>query len=848
MESQGKTISELCNTHYNKLPKKGKPAADQWTVLSAIVMEHSGKYTVVTMATGTKCVGENQKSPTIVSDSHGEVLCLRLFRLFLLEDMMRCLRSERGICLEKCSGRQFVVREGVSFHFYSSHVMCGDATISQTVPSSAEDKKCPLSDTQSLCPSPDNQSLFPPPDNQSLCPPPDNQSVCDKKRPSSPSYTPQTKHVKLDTTSRTGAKCLLLDNLQSETLRDRSWGKTSVLRTKPGRGPVCLSLSCSDKLMKRQFLGLQGGLLSRFLRCPIRFSTFSIGGDFCVDSVKRALFDRIPDSTVVQPPIFKVEDIFVNSVNNIRSNCKDKDILSSSSSILWIKRGEDCQHWASVKGKVQGATKSSSPTKTMLPVCRTAMLGKALFVDSLLDNEYRDSSSGHACSVSFPDSFISNKGDNFGVHYQLFKSKSWVMAMESWEAKIISLTILLILTVVFGFVPRALKVAGNEKYISIANCVAGGVLMGTSLLHLLPEVMEDVTEGLKQNDIDTDYPIATLTVGLGFLLIVFVEMLAHTIQDWMATRDEVRTVACNANPTPEQEEMHIPDSFVEDEINIFDSMERVRRFTRASSRGKLENRNRVKTARKYSDPEKKPLLNNSVQNARRGANLYVNPEESAGNSHGHSHGSSHSHDGHTHHAHGHGHGPGHAHDHGPPTEFKGFGSILLLFALSVHSILEGMAVGSEKDWLMVFTLTGALSLHKALLAFALGCKIVEESQSLQTHIRSVAFFACSSPIGVAIGVGVELSHSDMAVKTLVEGLIQAIATGTFLYIAFVEIVTPELNKPDLPPLLKVLFLALGYAVMCGVQFIPEGDEKIVPNVTSLVTFGVSEHLTPLPVD
>lgn len=49
----------------------------------------------------------------------------------------------------------------------------------------------------------------------------------------------------------------------------------------------------------------------------------------------------------------------------------------------------------------------------------------------------------------------------------------------------------------------------------------------------------------------------------------------------------------------------------------------------------------------------------------------------------------------------------------------------------------------------------------------------------------------------------EVAHSDMAVKTLVEGLIQAVATGTFLYIAFVEIVTPELNKPDLPPLLKV---------------------------------------------
>ena len=38
----------------------------------------------------------------------------------------------------------------------------------------------------------------------------------------------------------------------------------------------------------------------------------------------------------------------------------------------------------------------------------------------------------------------------------------------------------------------------------------------------------------------------------------------------------------------------------------------------------------------------------------------------------------------------------------------------------VHSILEGMAVGSERRWEKVFILTGALSLHKTLLALALG--------------------------------------------------------------------------------------------------------------------------------
>ena len=38
----------------------------------------------------------------------------------------------------------------------------------------------------------------------------------------------------------------------------------------------------------------------------------------------------------------------------------------------------------------------------------------------------------------------------------------------------------------------------------------------------------------------------------------------------MSTRDEVKTVPCNANPTPEHEELQSPDNFVEDEINIFD--------------------------------------------------------------------------------------------------------------------------------------------------------------------------------------------------------------------------------------------------------------------------------------
>ena len=46
-------------------------------------------------------------------------------------------------------------------------------------------------------------------------------------------------------------------------------------------------------------------------------------------------------------------------------------------------------------------------------------------------------------------------------------------SMEEWVAKVICLVILLILTMTFGLLPRLISTAGNEMWLSIANCVAG---------------------------------------------------------------------------------------------------------------------------------------------------------------------------------------------------------------------------------------------------------------------------------------------------------------------------------------------------------------------------------------
>ena len=434
-------INELCNTHYTDLPAKGKPAAAQWTVMSAVVMETMGELSVVAMATGTKCIGERNKSMFTVSDSHAEVLVWRLFRLFLLGEM------SGGGCLVR-DGDTFTLKPDILFHFYTSSVMCGDATIqvqhsqcdgdisNLETPTGSKQRNTNLKRPPSPAGSPSNPPGSPsnppgppssppgPPSNPPGPPssppgPPSNPPGPPSSTPGSPSnppgppsippgspsnppgtpsnppgpppsppgtpsnppgppsnppYTP-SKHVKYDVSTRSGGKCLISDEIGSDSLLARSWHVTSVLRTKPGRGPVSLSLSCSDKLMKRQSLGLQGGLLSDLLPQPVRFKSINIGGKFSMESVKRAVFGRLANEFVFEADIIGVRDLFPSSLKNCYYNSKKECTNASNTSLIWSKQGVSfSQQWAAVNGRLQGATKSSVQEKVMLPVCRANML------------------------------------------------------------------------------------------------------------------------------------------------------------------------------------------------------------------------------------------------------------------------------------------------------------------------------------------------------------------------------------------------------------------------------------------------------------------------------------------
>lgn len=153
-----------------------------------------------------------------------------------------------------------------------------------------------------------------------------------------------------------------------------------------------------------------------------------------------------------------------------------------------------------------------------------------------------------------------------------------------------------------------------------------------------------------------------------------------------------------------------------------------------------------------------------------------------------------------------------------------FRSLLLTAALSLHSVFEGLAIGLQPDVDSVMQFFLAVGLHKAVIAFGLGLNLAQSSLSLWAIIRSNMVFALASPVGMAIGMGIEdFGHSVN--ESIVNGILQGLACGTFFYVTFFEVLPHELNQGG-DRLLKLLAILIGFSVICGVMFL---DPDAAPN-------------------
>ncbi len=122
---------------------------------------------------------------------------------------------------------------------------------------------------------------------------------------------------------------------------------------------------------------------------------------------------------------------------------------------------------------------------------------------------------------------------------------------------------------------------------------------------------------------------------------------------------------------------------------------------------------------------------------------------------------------------------------------------VLLAGLSIHSILSGVALGAQTNLERAIAVFAALVCHKATEGFALGISLARNEVPRQLANRLVLAFAIATPLGVALGaIATRVLEQHLAM--IFEAVFSAVAGGTFIYIASLDMIGEEFSHGDEP--------------------------------------------------
>ena len=133
-----------------------------------------------------------------------------------------------------------------------------------------------------------------------------------------------------------------------------------------------------------------------------------------------------------------------------------------------------------------------------------------------------------------------------------------------------------------------------------------------------------------------------------------------------------------------------------------------------------------------------------------------------------------------------------------------------MFFLSIHSIFEGIALGIQENTNSVVTLFIGIILHKWAAGVSLVTSFITGKMDRCRSLGLMIIFSLASPVGIAVGMGVESYDSPAAT-----GVFTALAVGTFRNVACNEIISHEFEDKAQRPL-RFLSLLTGVTLICVV--------------------------------
>ncbi|CAL8290635.1 unnamed protein product [Merluccius merluccius] len=236
-------IAMLSHQRFNALTTRIQHSLLGRKILATIVMRRGeGLGTVVSLGTGNRCVKGEELSlkGDTVNDCHAEIISRRGFLRFLYSELLKYHEGTEGSIFEAAEENRLRVKSDITFHLYISTAPCGDGALF--------DKSC--SETGDEVEG--HQPLF-----------------------------ENAKQGKLRTKVENGEGTIPVES-------------SAIVPTWDGiqHGERLRTMSCSDKILRWNVVGLQGALLSHFLH-PIYLKSITLGYLYSHGHLTRAVCCRL---------------------------------------------------------------------------------------------------------------------------------------------------------------------------------------------------------------------------------------------------------------------------------------------------------------------------------------------------------------------------------------------------------------------------------------------------------------------------------------------------------------------------------------------------------------------------
>jgi len=138
-------------------------------------------------------------------------------------------------------------------------------------------------------------------------------------------------------------------------------------------------------------------------------------------------------------------------------------------------------------------------------------------------------------------------------------------------------------------------------------------------------------------------------------------------------------------------------------------------------------------------------------------------------------------------------------------------SIIMMLALSLDSVLEGITTGLKTTTVEVWAIFIGNLVHETVIAFCLGLQLVRNYDNRRPVVIAAVSYSLMNPVGLLVATAIFESVEANPQIDLANGIFQALTSGCFIYVTFCEILEGQITHRT--SFTKIAAMFAGYATL-----------------------------------